>query len=162
MTLSTRVSLTLCLTLGKRPCIELMIVQYLRGQSSEAFVRGNDLKLIPTDELWNLHDEVVFELAQKLQAEKTKLDQRLHQLRGTDKHPYPPVLPKYRNPKNPTETWSGRGKQPRWLGPLIQAGRRLDDFLIDRAARRSAVRNATPTSTTTNGGSRSSVRALRR
>jgi DNA-binding protein H-NS len=119
-----------------------MIVQYLRGQSSEAFVRGNDLKLMSTDELWNLHDEVVFELAQKLQAEKTKLDQRLHQLRGTDKHPYPPVLPKYRNPKNPTETWSGRGKQPRWLGPLIQAGRRLDDFLIDRAARRSAVRNA--------------------
>jgi DNA-binding protein H-NS len=124
-------------------------------------VRGNDLKSMSTDELWKLHDEVIVELAQKLQAEKTKLDQRLRQLRGTDKHPYPPVLPKYRNPKNPTDTWSGRGKQPRWLEALIQAGRRLDDFLIERGPT-SAVRNAPKPSTTTNSGSRSSVRALRR
>jgi DNA-binding protein H-NS len=28
---------------------------------------------------------------------------------------YPRVFPKFRNPKEPSETWSGRGKQPRWL-----------------------------------------------
>jgi DNA-binding protein H-NS len=122
-----------------------MIVQYLRGNEiptrankgklSETFVRGNDLKSMSMDELWKLHDEVIFELARRLQAEKAKLEQRLRQLHGSDKRPYPPVSPKYRNPKNPTETWSGRGKQPRWLGALIRAGRRLDDFLIDRAAR---------------------------
>ena len=32
------------------------------------------------------------------------------------------------------QTWSGRGKQPRWIGSQLQAGRRLDDFLIDRVA----------------------------
>ena len=103
-------------------------------------MRGNDLKSMSVDDLWKLHEELTFELAQKLQAEKTKLDQRLRQLQEADnisglsrpRRPYPPVAPKYRNPKNPMETWSGRGKQPRWLGPQIQAGRRLDDFLIHR------------------------------
>ena len=28
---------------------------------------------------------------------------------------YPRVLPKYRNPDEPLEIWSGRGKTPRWL-----------------------------------------------
>jgi len=38
--------------------------------------------------------------------------------------------PKYRNPANPSETWSGRGRQPRWLGALIQAGKAPSEFLI--------------------------------
>ena len=46
--------------------------------------------------------------------------------------PYPKVLPKYRNPKNPTETWAGRGKQPRWLTAEMRRGKKLADFLIIR------------------------------
>ena len=107
-------------------------------------MRGNDLNSMSMDELWKLHEEVALELARKLQAETTRLEQRLRQLRGADnasglgrpRRSYPPVPPKYRNPTNPMQTWSGRGKQPRWVGSQIQAGRRLDDFLIDRAARR--------------------------
>ncbi|HEY5802354.1 MAG TPA: H-NS histone family protein [Lysobacter sp.] len=40
------------------------------------------------------------------------------------------VAPKYRNPADPSETWTGRGKQPRWLAAHTAAGRRLDEFLI--------------------------------
>lgn len=40
------------------------------------------------------------------------------------------VAPKYRNPDNPTETWTGRGKQPRWLAAQTASGRNLADFLI--------------------------------
>ena len=40
------------------------------------------------------------------------------------------VAPKYRNPANPSETWAGRGKQPRWLAAQTAAGRKLEDFLI--------------------------------
>lgn len=40
------------------------------------------------------------------------------------------VAPKYRNPDNASETWSGRGKQPRWLQAQTGAGRALGDFLI--------------------------------
>lgn len=40
------------------------------------------------------------------------------------------VAAKYRNPENANETWSGRGKQPRWLQAYTSQGRALDDFLI--------------------------------
>lgn len=40
------------------------------------------------------------------------------------------VAPKYRNPANEGETWSGRGKQPRWLAAYTSAGRDRDEFLI--------------------------------
>jgi len=40
------------------------------------------------------------------------------------------VAPKYRNPANAKETWSGRGKQPRWLAAQTAKGRKLEEFLI--------------------------------
>ena len=40
------------------------------------------------------------------------------------------VPPKYRNPAKPSETWTGRGKQPRWLAAETAKGRNLDEFLI--------------------------------
>ena len=40
------------------------------------------------------------------------------------------VPPKYRNPSNPAETWTGRGKQPRWLAAFVAKGKKLEDFLI--------------------------------
>ncbi|ANN77295.1 H-NS family nucleoid-associated regulatory protein [Bordetella flabilis] len=40
-----------------------------------------------------------------------------------------PVAPKYRHPET-GETWSGRGKRPRWLTAAEAAGATLDSFLI--------------------------------
>jgi len=40
------------------------------------------------------------------------------------------VAPKYRNPDNPKETWSGRGMQPRWLAEQVRRGKSAADFLI--------------------------------
>ena len=40
------------------------------------------------------------------------------------------VAPKYRNPENPKETWSGRGMQPRWLAEQVRRGKSAADFLI--------------------------------
>lgn len=40
------------------------------------------------------------------------------------------VPPKYRNPENHAETWSGRGRQPRWLAGQIAKGKKLESFLI--------------------------------
>lgn len=42
------------------------------------------------------------------------------------------VAPKYRNPANPKETWTGRGKQPRWLAAHTAKGKKLEDFLIKK------------------------------
>ena len=44
----------------------------------------------------------------------------------------PKVEPKYRNPANAAETWTGRGKQPRWLAEYTKAGRKVEDFLIQK------------------------------
>lgn len=43
----------------------------------------------------------------------------------------PKVAPKYRNPANADETWTGRGKQPRWLAELTSQGKKVEDFLIN-------------------------------
>lgn len=48
----------------------------------------------------------------------------------TARKPLGKVAPKYRNPANADETWSGRGKQPRWLAAYTSTGRDLQDFLI--------------------------------
>lgn len=40
------------------------------------------------------------------------------------------VAAKYRNPANTGETWTGRGKQPRWLAAYTAQGKKLEDFLI--------------------------------
>ena len=45
-------------------------------------MKGDDLKAMSIDELWNLHEAVTFELTQKIAAEKTQLEQRLHELQG--------------------------------------------------------------------------------
>ncbi len=42
------------------------------------------------------------------------------------------VAPKYRNPADPAETWTGRGKQPRWLAAQVAKGKKVEDFLIKK------------------------------
>jgi DNA-binding protein H-NS len=44
------------------------------------------------------------------------------------------IPPKYRGPSG--ETWAGRGARPRWLVAATKGGRKLDDFLIDKSARK--------------------------
>jgi DNA-binding protein H-NS len=112
--------------------------------------KPDDLKSMSIDELWALHLEITSVLASRISAEKTQLEQRLKQLRSSgasngkhERRPYPQVFPKYRNPAEPSETWAGRGKQPRWLIAQLRSGKKLDDFRIQPSsvrARRSARR----------------------
>ena len=101
-------------------------------------MKNGNLKSMSVDELWSLHETVVAELSRKMAAERAVLEKRLRQLGSTvtrsdakhERRAYPKVLPKYRNPKNQSETWAGRGKQPRWLAAQLRSGKKLDDFLI--------------------------------
>jgi DNA-binding protein H-NS len=41
------------------------------------------------------------------------------------------VAPKYRDPKNPENTWTGRGRMPRWLVAATKGNKaKREDFLI--------------------------------
>jgi DNA-binding protein H-NS len=95
----------------------------------------DDCNSMSVDELWALHAEISSVLATRIAAEKTKLEKRLRQLQSSEspqreRRPYPQVFPKYRNPAEPSETWAGRGKQPRWVTAQLRSGKKLDDFRI--------------------------------
>ena len=40
------------------------------------------------------------------------------------------VPAKYVNPDDPNETWTGRGRKPRWLTAKLQDGAKIEKFLI--------------------------------
>ena len=115
-------------------------------------MRRTDLVSMQFNELWRLHEEITKELAERIVAEKRELEKRLAQLNRSDlagkvdaselspaladstsRRKYPRVLPKYRNPLSPSETWSGRGKTPHWLANALKKGRKIDDFRIVHA-----------------------------
>jgi DNA-binding protein H-NS len=114
-----------------------------------------NLAAMDFDELWLLHEELTKILAEKISAEKHKLEKRLAQLShqvseksllpeqpngDRPRRKYPKVLPKYFNPSAPLETWSGRGKQPRWFIAALRSGQKPDDLLIPDSKRTSANR----------------------
>jgi DNA-binding protein H-NS len=99
---------------------------------------AHDLGQLSVDELWAFRDEFETLLATKIAIEIRELERRIDRLNiviGDSSKPvkparrhYPPVLPKYRNPISLSETWSGRGRQPRWLKAQLELGKRLEDF----------------------------------
>ena len=110
-------------------------------------MRNTDLDEMQFNELWLLHEEITEILADRIVAEKRELEKRLAQLNRSQitreapsktssrtgarpRRKYPRVLPKYRNPSSPSETWSGRGKLPRWLVVALDRGHKMDDFKI--------------------------------
>ena len=113
------------------------------------------------EELWLLHEELTKILSDKIVAEKRALEDRLAKLNRveiirepggahsrsiTDRAPrrkYPKVLPKYCNPQAPSETWSGRGKRPRWLVAALETGHRLDEFKIGNLEEKPQKKQAT-------------------
>jgi DNA-binding protein H-NS len=114
-----------------------------------------ELKSMSLDELWALHEELSDVLAARIEAEKAELEKRLAalsqgrgSLRNSDagdarkspnvkpRRKYPRVLPKYRNPKT-SETWSGRGKLPRWLVAAMKSGKKIEEFRISESGSKS-------------------------
>jgi DNA-binding protein H-NS len=41
-----------------------------------------------------------------------------------------PAKPKYANPDDPEQTWSGRGRRPRWVQDALESGKKLEDLAI--------------------------------
>lgn len=101
-------------------------------------MKSNDFNSMSSDELWVFYEQVYATLVRSIAAERARIGERLRKIelvsdavaayrRG---RPYPKVLPLYRNPKNPAQTWSGRGRQPHWVRAQLRSGKRLDDLRI--------------------------------
>jgi DNA-binding protein H-NS len=68
----------------------------------------------------------------ELEARAKDLGVTLSQVMGEGgaKERKAPLPVKYRNPHNPEETWSGRGRKPRWLTvALTSVGAKMEDFV---------------------------------
>jgi DNA-binding protein H-NS len=98
------------------------------------------LKSMSVAKLQDLRGKVDATISEKISARRRELETQLSELahhdpRGTPKSArgygkLGPVAPKYRNPKDPTQTWAGRGLQPVWLRDAIKSGKKLESFLI--------------------------------
>ena len=114
--------------------------------ASAPFEEAQNWEAMSVDDLWRLHEKIVMVITTKIHSEKQMLEARLRQLgrsvvspksatakkpAKSKRRPYPRVLPKYRDRTNPSVTWSGRGKQPRWLSAQLSLGKKLADFRID-------------------------------
>jgi DNA-binding protein H-NS len=138
---------------GRRNYRLSLSTSVLKGSHVTVAVRSSkklNLDSMSIDEVWHLHEEIIRVLLARLTAEKRELEKRLARLsRETGKmtrpdpaeselkkdipgkqRKYPRVLPKYRNPDERSETWSGRGKQPRCMTRALQAGRTIEEFVI--------------------------------
>jgi DNA-binding protein H-NS len=103
------------------------------------------LTSMSVSKLRDLRSKVDAAISEKVSARRRELETQLsdlarHEPRGTrtsarGRMASKPVAPKYRNPKDPSQTWAGRGLQPLWLRDALKAGKRLESFLIDKSAK---------------------------
>jgi DNA-binding protein H-NS len=100
-------------------------------------MKSYNLKSLDVEGLLSLRGQIDQRLMQERKGLQAQLA-RIGKADGDDNSSYrashpskgAKVPPKYRGPGG--ETWAGRGAQPRWLAAAIKAGKKRDDFLIDK------------------------------
>lgn len=55
----------------------------------------------------------------------------LEELTGNKPNKVGTVKPKYAHPDDPTMTWTGRGRKPRWVIEHLDSGKSLEDMQIE-------------------------------
>jgi DNA-binding protein H-NS len=82
-----------------------------------------DFSVFTDQQLLQLHAQVRAEITRRqMAAERLKVRYgRSLEIEG----------PKYRNPHNTSETWSGRGKRPQWVDIALARGASLESLAID-------------------------------
>jgi DNA-binding protein H-NS len=108
------------------------------------------LKTMSVEKLRDLRSKVESAIGAKVAERRRELESELSKLMRVDGSPRGgktgrggqrgPVAPKYRNPENPAETWSGRGLPPRWMAAQLKGGKKREDFLIAGGSKASAAK----------------------
>jgi DNA-binding protein H-NS len=104
-----------------------------------------NLDKMPLKDLRDLENRIAAAIVRAQEREKADLKQRIEELaseagmtvqeiygsgRGRGAGKGGKVAVKYMNPDNKSETWTGRGRQPRWLAAKLTKGAKLADFAI--------------------------------
>jgi DNA-binding protein H-NS len=96
-----------------------------------------NLKEMNVEALMSLRDQVdkrLLECRAELEKQLAALTPKGKAIRISSSLKGRKVPPKYRSPSG--ETWAGRGVRPKWMVEALKSGKRLDDFLIDKSARK--------------------------
>jgi DNA-binding protein H-NS len=93
------------------------------------------LARLDVNALLKLRDDIGAMLSRRAQELKSQIAMLGGDVAGKGRRGGRKVAPKYRDPKT-GETWAGRGARPRWLVARLKAGKKPDDFLIDKSARK--------------------------
>jgi DNA-binding protein H-NS len=101
-----------------------------------------DLRTLSLNQLKKLQDDVavaIFNFEKRKKAEAVAEVERVAKASGyslkelfdenvTSKKPK--VAPKYANPADASQTWTGRGRKPTWINELLASGKSLNDAAI--------------------------------
>lgn len=74
-------------------------------------------------------------LVDEFKAKAAKLGLSLEEIMGLEsnkprKSKGQKVAPKYRNPNDASQTWTGRGRKPLWVEEALKKGKKLEDLAI--------------------------------
>ena len=72
--------------------------------------------------------DALAEIKSLAHAKGFSLDELLSDAKATVKRA--PAVAKYADPANPDNTWSGRGRKPKWLIAELENGKSVEDFAI--------------------------------
>jgi DNA-binding protein H-NS len=106
--------------------------------------KKSTLDALSNQALCKLRDEIAEELKNRAEGLQREIDRLVSPISpaNTERQGGPKkgnkVAPKYQGPNG--ETWSGRGKNPRWLAAAISEGKRSEDFLIGKPKKKNKFR----------------------
>lgn len=90
-------------------------LEELKGSINNAIERKKTTELLDVrSQLDALIDNCPFTLEEVLEAKAVKK----------------PVAPKYRNPNDAGQTWTGRGRRPRWVEEYLETEQTLEAVMI--------------------------------
>lgn len=104
-----------------------------------------DLSELSVAELNQLLADIPKEIARREKGEKARIRKELAALAAANgysleellvdtgeksKRAGKPVAAKYRHPDEPTLTWSGRGRQPKWVAEFLASGGKIETLAI--------------------------------
>lgn len=69
-------------------------------------------------ELNRRKSDEILKMRAELEAKAAALGVSLEEVLASSKKTRAPAVPKYRNPNDPTQTWTGRGKPPAWINVI--------------------------------------------
>lgn len=107
--------------------------------------KGNsiDLSKLSIEEMEALAKDIEAEIVNRREADRERVLAQMRELaasigttpedlfRKAGKPAEKTVAVKYRNPDDPAQAWTGRGKRPQWVNDALAAGKTLEDLAAE-------------------------------